>query len=153
MFIKNIIQALNKQHVKYAVVGGYAVALHGAVRGTIDIDLVLYLEKAQFVGAEKALQALGLEPRLPVSAAEVFEFRQEYIDNRNLIAWRFYNPRNPLEIVDIVLTHDLAQMNTITKTIEGLSIQLASLDDLIAMKRQSARPQDLEDIKALEKLR
>ena len=56
------------------------------------------------------LQELGFEARLPVSGNEVFNFRKEYIKNKNLIAWSFYNPKEPSEIVDIIITHDLAKL-------------------------------------------
>ncbi len=85
MFILQVIQSLNNQGVNYALVGGYAVALHGAIRGTVDIDLVINIDKAQFLKAEQALCAIGLQPRLPVSAAEVFDFHAEYIQNDPLV--------------------------------------------------------------------
>jgi len=128
------------------------VALHGAIRGTVDIDVVINIDKSQFLAAEQALSAIGLHSRLPVSAAEVFDFREEYISNKNLIAWSFYNPTNPLEVVDILITHDLKKIRTISKKVGQLKLCVASIPDLIAMKKQASRPQDLEDIKALEKL-
>jgi hypothetical protein len=36
---KEFIQSLNDNHVRYLVVGGYAVALHGHPRYTKDIDI------------------------------------------------------------------------------------------------------------------
>ncbi len=101
---------------------------------------------------EAALVKAGLTPRLPVTAQDVFHFREEYINNRNMIAWSFYNPNNLLEIVDIIITEDAAAMKTVQKRAFGLSINVASIPELIAMKKKSARPQDLEDIKALETL-
>ena len=153
MFITRVIQALNKHQVRYALVGGYAVALHGVVRGTVDIDVVIGLQKAQFTATEQALTEIGLQSRLPVSAEEVFDFREEYIHNRNLIAWSFYNPNNPLEVVDILITEDARKIQTMEKKVDRLNIQVASISDLIRMKTLSARPQDVEDVKALEKLR
>ena len=41
MFLIRLVRALDKHKVDYAIVGGYAVALHGAIRGTVDVDLVL----------------------------------------------------------------------------------------------------------------
>lgn len=152
MFIKQVISAFQKYQVKYALVGGYAVALHGAIRGTVDIDFVIQLDRSQFEAAEKALLSIELQPRLPVTATEVFDFREEYIRNKNLIAWSFYHPTNPLEMVDILITQDLKDMQTVGKKIDRLLIQVVSIPDLIAMKKQADRPQDLEDIKALEKL-
>ncbi len=152
MFIQRIIQSLNQHKVPYALVGGYAVALHGAIRGTVDVDLVIRLEKAQFRKLEQAMEQLGLQPRLPVTAEEVFDFREEYIRNRNMVAWSFMNPKNPLETVDILITEDLRDLKTVTKQVGKLAIQVASIADLIAMKHKAGRPQDLEDIRALERL-
>ena len=152
MFITRVIQTLNTHQVRYALVGGYAVALHGVVRGTVDIDVVINLQKAQFTAVERALTDIGLQSRLPVSGEEVFDFREEYIQNRNLIAWSFYNPKNPLEVVDILITEDARKIQTIEKSVDRLKIQVASISDLIRMKTLSGRPQDVEDVKALEKL-
>ncbi len=152
MFIIQVIGAFQKYHVKYALVGGYAVALHGAIRGTVDIDFIIQLDRSQFEAAEKALLSMGLQPRLPVTATEVYDFREEYIRNKNLTAWSFYHPSNPLEMVDILITEDLKAIKTVSKKIDRLVIQVASIPDLIAMKKLAGRPQDLEDIRALEKL-
>ena len=153
MFITRVIQSLDQHKVCYALVGGYAVALHGVVRGTVDIDVVIALDKAQFTAAEKALLEIGLQSRLPVSAEEVFDFREEYIHNRNLIAWSFYHPKNPLEVVDILITEDARNIETIEKKVDRLRIRVASISEMIRLKTLSARPQDIEDVKALEKLR
>ena len=152
MFVERVIRALDRAKVRYALVGGYAVALHGAVRGTVDIDLVIVLKRQQFEALEKAMTNLGLQSILPVTAREVFDYREEYIRNRNLVAWSFFNPSNPLEMVDILITEDLDSIKTETKQIGKLRIEIAAIPDLISMKRKSNRPQDKEDIKALEKL-
>ena len=152
MFLQKLIAAFTQFKVKYALVGGYAVALHGAARGTIDIDIIVNLSEKSLLAAEQAIRSLGLTSRIPVSAKDIFNFRDEYIKNRNLIAWGFSNPNNPAELVDIIITHDLSKMKTKTVQVGGQGVKILSLPDLIAMKRSSARPQDLEDIKALEKL-
>lgn len=152
MFLDRLIAAFVSHHVDYALVGGYAVALHGAIRGTLDIDAVIGLTESQFLQAERALLELGLEPRLPVRAERVFQFRKEYIQERNLIAWNFYNPQNPIESVDIILTHDQHQMKTVAIQGSGVIYQVAAIPDLIQMKTESGRPQDLADIKALNKI-
>jgi len=152
MLVLRVCETLSRSRVPYALVGGYAVALHGAVRGTVDIDLVLRLEEKVFRAAERALARISLRPRLPVTASEVFRFREEYIRNRNLSAWSFVNAARPSEIVDVVLTHDLATMKVKRLRVEGRWIRVASIEDLIRMKTQSGRPQDLEDVKALRRL-
>ena len=42
MFIHDVCTALDKAKIPYAIVGGYAVALHGAIRGTIDVDIAIH---------------------------------------------------------------------------------------------------------------
>src|ERR1043165_7487492 len=146
MFITTLLKNLQKNQIKYGLVGGYAVALHGVLRGTVDIDLVTELNEAALIKLEKALNSMGLQSRLPVSAKDIANFREEYIEKRNLIAWSFVNSKNPLEIVDILLTHDWAEFEMVFKTVEDVRVSIVSIDDLIRLKKESGRPQDLEDI-------
>lgn len=151
-FFEQLCCHLNNCGVSYAIVGGYALALHGAPRGTLDIDLITKLTEKDLVAMENALLSLGFVSRLPISATEVFRFREEYIKNRNLIAWSFYNPKNSGEIIDIIITHDLEKLTKKTIKLGTLPIYVLSKPDLIKMKRASGRPQDLLDIEALQKI-
>lgn len=153
MLIFRLAEAFQEAKVPFAVVGGYAVALHGAVRGTVDVDVILRLAKRDFLAAEAALRKLGFEPRLPVSAAQVFDFREEYIKNKNLVAWSFVHPKDGSQVVDIVITHDLAKLRTKKIGFGGKSLPILDVEDLIAMKKACGRLQDLEDVRALEELR
>jgi len=151
--LHRVCNALTGQGVRYAIVGGHAVALHGAVRGTVDVDIALAWNLKSLQAAEKALNGIGLVSRLPISADDVFQFRDEYVKNRNLIGWNFFNPDNLTEQVDIVITYDLVGKKVGTIDAADGPIRILDRDDLIEMKRASGRPQDLEDVKALEKLR
>ena len=153
MFLDRVVSALRKGRVRFAIAGGHAVALHGAVRGTLDVDLVLAFSRGNFTAAEAALNRVGLQSRLPLKAEEVFDFREEYIRNRNLIAWSFINPADPTEIVDIILTENLERVRVDTIPMEGLRLPVVAVADLIGMKEKSGRPQDIEDVKALRGLR
>ena len=151
-FLGRVCGAFAACGLRYAVVGGHAVALHGAVRGTVDVDIALTWTKKSLEEAERVLGELGLVSRLPVRAEDVFRFRDEYVRNRNLVAWNFYNPHDLTEQVDIVVTYDLkGKRRQRVDTVEG-PIQVLSRVDLIAMKRLSGRPQDLEDADALERI-
>jgi len=152
MFIRKVVDALNGAGVTYTVVGGYALVLHGVVRGTVDIDIVISLDAEAFKKSEAALISIGLTPRLPITAEELFNFREEYIANRNLKAWSFYNPDNLLEVVDILITKHTGSIDSVEKRAFGMVLNVASIEALIAMKREAGRPQDIEDVKALERL-
>lgn len=153
MFINEICTALDRAEVTYAIVGGYAVALHGAVRGTVDVDVVIQWSLKNLQNTETAFRQMGLVSLLPVTAETLFHFREEYIQNRNLIAWNFYDPANPLNQVDIIINYDFtnAHSTKIVKTFRG-AVRILSLNDLIEMKKSSGRLQDLEDVKALSLL-
>lgn len=88
-----------------------------------------------------------------MSAQDIYSFCREYVENRNLVAWKFYNPDAPLEQVDIVITYDLTAKRTKRIELATGSVQVLSIEDLIDMKRASGRPQGLDDIEALARLR
>ena len=151
-FLERVCAALGEAGVPFAVVGGHAVALHGAVRGTVDVDVALAWSEDSVAKAEAALQALGLVSQLPLTAADVVAHRERYVAERRLLAWHFYNPAAPLEQVDILVDYDLAGKEVQRIATDGGCVPVLALPDLIAMKRASGRAQDVEDAKALEKL-
>ncbi|MCF6317895.1 MAG: hypothetical protein L3J83_01240 [Proteobacteria bacterium] len=152
MFLIKLTQELNKHNIPYAIVGGQAVGIHGAVRGTMDVDLILKWSLKTLEKTEAVMKSMGLESRLPISAKDVYYFKDEYINNRNLMAWNFYNPVHPSEQVDIVITHDLTKLKSTSIKYQDTVIKVLSKKDLIQMKKDSGREQDLFDIEALEKL-
>lgn len=152
MFIHDVCIALEKAKIPYAIVGGYAVALHGAIRGTIDVDIAIQWSLKNLVKIEKALKEMGLVSLLPIDSNSLYHFRDEYIQNRHLIAWNFYDPNKPINQVDVIINYDLKMASTQTIETSQGKIKILSRKDLIAMKKASGRPQDLEDAKALETL-
>lgn len=152
MWIERVAEALEREGVRFALAGGHAVALHGAVRGTVDLDLVLACTRENFAAAERALKALGLVSRLPVTAEEVFSFRKEYIERRNLLAWGFVHPKDPSQVIDLVLTWELKPGDVKRVRAAGRDLPVLSKAALIAMKKAAGRPQDLADVAALERL-
>ena len=153
MLLLEITKAFQDEGIDFVILGGYAVALHGVVRGTVDIDLALALTQDSFTKAEMVLTSMGFMSRLPVKSKEMFQFRNEYAENRNLIAWSFYDPINPIRQIDILTLIDARKIKKTIKKVHGSGVPIASLPDLIRIKKASARPQDLEDVKALELLK
>jgi len=150
--LERVCAALGQAKLRFAIVGGHAVALHGAVRGTVDIDVAIAWSRKSVEGVERVLTEIGLVSRIPVSAKEIFEFRDEYIENRNLVAWNFYNPDDLSEQVDLIIAYDLKGKRTKRIQLANALVPVLALNDLIEMKKRSGRPQDIEDVRALEKL-
>lgn len=151
-FLQKICAELSAAGLRFAIVGGYAVALHGAPRGTIDIDMVIAWSAENLAIAERVLRGCGLVSSLPIGADDMYRNRDEYVMQKNLVAWNFHNPDRLNEQVDIIVGWHL-QEDSIEYMEHGeLRIPVLRRDELIRMKRQSGREQDLQDIDALQRL-
>lgn len=93
---------------------------------------------------------MGLRSRLPVQAQDIIKMRQEYIENRNLIAWSFVDYQDPSRQVDILITKDLREIEVEKVSVAKRKIAVANLKELLKMKTESGRPQDLIDIKNIK---
>jgi hypothetical protein len=147
---------LERHDVRFVVVGGIAVVIHGYARLTADIDLVIDLEKSNVLRCVNALTQRGLRPMLPVAAIDFAEeeTRNDWIENRNLQVFTMRDPRNPMLTVDLFarapIPFEDLWTDAETFSLGGRPIRIASLDHLIRMKRAAARPQDLLDLEHLE---
>jgi hypothetical protein len=69
-------------------------------------------------------------------------------------AFSFYHTKEPNKVVDIVLEHPLyfteAFQHGAIKKVDDIEIYVASIDDIISMKKVSNRPKDLSDMKMLK---
>jgi uncharacterized protein (DUF1330 family) len=75
--IERVLAALERAGVRYLVVGGVAVVLHGFLRTTADLDLVIQLDPANVRRALDALTDLGYQPRAPVPAESEAPFHDQ----------------------------------------------------------------------------
>lgn len=153
--IRQIFKALADAGAEYVVVGGFAVIMHGHLRATSDLDLVIGLAPDNCAKALDALDRIGLRPRLPVA---LFDFadpaiRTDWIENRNMLVFQLWDPDNRERSVDLFVREPFAinQMlaEAVTKDLDGVPIRVASIRHLIAMKREAGRRNDLDDIEAL----
>jgi hypothetical protein len=156
---EKVFKEFNKAGIKYLVVGGVAVNLHGYVRFTGDLDLLLLLDGKNLEKVDKVMHKLGYSERLPVSVMSLNDESQvkKWLKDKNMKAFSFVPPKdNPLQI-DIVIEESLKFdkffKDKINKRIENVTIPVASIDHLIKMKRKADRKQDMIDLEALIKLK
>jgi len=151
-----LFKALNQADVKYVIVGGLATVLHGYPRFTADIDLVINLEKPEAEKAIKLITSLGLQARLPVDPMDftVESIRESWIENKNMLVFTFYDPKNPVLIVDVFVREPIPFSELSKKAVmlemDGEAVPVCDIEHLIAMKQQAGRAKDLEDIKYLQ---
>lgn len=159
MFYEELFKALNKKRVDYVVVGGVACVLHGVVRLTADIDLMIALNEKNIAQFVEVMKDLGYKPRIPVIVDELTDQkkREFWLKEKNMKVFSFYNPGQAISLIDIFIYEPIDYKKTRARAVKmkmgNLSITVASKDDLIQLKRISGRRQDLEDIKALQKIK
>lgn len=155
MFIQRLVHALVAGDVAYCIVGGVAVNLHGVPRMTYDIDIMVTMSHDNLHRCDTALRGLGMLIRLPIQlsdAADV-EIAAEWEAARNLLAVTFTDPQNPLHEVDILVAPSLDPNGTVARAVTvGAGLRIASLEDLLRLKRKANRNQDIADIEHLERL-
>lgn len=107
----------------------------------------------------RALAGKGFRPQVPVSA-EMFAdpaVREEWLQQKHMRAFSLVDPANPMRVVDVLLKPEVPFEELLARSEETFvgetSVRVASLDDLITLKRYAGRPQDLTDIKELEAIR
>lgn len=154
--IEQVLAGLNAAGVRYLVVGGVAVVLHGHLRTTADLDLVVALDDANASRAVEALQALGFTPRAPVPAAQFADAsaRAVWIADKGLTVFSLASERAAGLEVDLFVKEpfdfETAYARAVTVALDTTTATVVALQDLIAMKRTAGRAQDQADIEALE---
>ena len=152
-----IFRALQDANVQYLVVGGLAVAAHGYLRLTGDVDLVIGLEPSNIVRGLTALEHVGFRMAIPVTAEQFAdpEQRESWRREKGMLVlklWSDAHRRTPIDVF-VYEPFDFAdewQRAPRFEWGEGLHVPVVSLPTLLAMKREAGRPQDLADIDALE---
>lgn len=156
--IEQVISALQAAGVRYLVVGGVAVMLHGYLRTRADLDLVIQLQPDNASKAVDALSALGLRPRAPVALADFADptARREWVEQKRLTVLSLWSPAHPgLEVhlfVSEPLDFSSAYSRAVQVPLDQVTATVIGRDDLIALKLAVGRPRDLEDVEALRAL-
>ena len=159
MMFESVFAALNDRNVRFLVVGGVAVVLHGYARLTADLDLVVDLAEEQATAAIEALAGLGLRPRVPVDPLlfAKADIREEWRTTRGMIAFTMHDPDNPMLSVDLLVDQsaefDDLWARSMDIQLASSSVKVIALDDLIDMKARAGRPQDLLDATELRRIR
>lgn len=159
MLYEDVFQKLNEKGIDYLVVGGIALVLHGVVRLTADLDLMILLNEtniSRFVGV---MEELGYKPKVPVSTGYIIDpkTRERLIEEKNMTVFSFFHPEEAICLIDIFIKEPVdytTLKNTSVRMTSGkVEIPVVSIDGLIALKKISGRPQDLADIAALEEVK
>ncbi len=139
---KEFIQLLNDNQVKYLVIGGYAVAVHGHPRYTKDIDIWIEISEENAQKLVTALTQFGFES---------LGLTSEDFQTPNQIIHLGYPPNR----IDLITNPDGIDFQTcydskIEVTLNDVPVKFINLDNLKKNKLASGRLQDLADLEKLQ---
>ena len=138
----DILSAFSEEKVEYIVVGGYAIAFHGYVRGTGDIDLWIRISDDNADRIWKALQTFGA-PLLDLTKADL---------KIPGMVFQMGLPPNRIDIINKIegVPFDTAWPNRTFVEFHDLNIPIIAKPELLINKRAMNRPKDQADIIWLE---
>src|SRR3990172_8999679 len=147
-----LLQTLSDEQVQYVLVGGLAVQLHGFLRSTFDIDLVLAMNDENLSRFIAVAQGYGLVPVIPVpmdslrNASLIDQWHRE----KGMLAFALREPHIGGSVVDVLVRSDVPydrlMANAVAGELFGRKVWIASIDDLLVMKRIANRPKDQLDV-------
>jgi hypothetical protein len=104
------------------------------------------------------LSSLGYRPRAPVAALDFADpdKRRKWIGEKGLTVLGLWSPNYPATEVDVFVEEPFAVDEALARATRAKlgesTIMVASIPDLIDLKRKAGRPKDLEDIEKLQEL-
>jgi len=139
---KEFIELLNKNNVKYLVVGGYALAFHGYPRYTKDLDIWLWVDEENANNLLTVLEDFGFSS---------LSLKQEDFLSPGYVV-QLGQPPGRIDLLTSVtgLEFEPCYASRVTIEIQGAKIDFIDLESFKKNKKAVGRYQDLADLENLE---
>ena len=142
---RDFISALNKHQVRYILVGGYSVILHGYSRTTGDMDIWVDRTPENYVQIKKSFMDFGMP---------VFDMTEDNFLNH--AAWDVFTFGIPPVAIDLMIKIDgidfaSAFERAVIFIEDQLEVRTIHKNDLIALKKTAGRAKDINDLENLGK--
>lgn len=136
-----ILQAFRDEGVEYLVIGAHALAVHGHVRATLDIDLWVRPTRDNALRTWRALERF----RAPLSKMKLDDFAEPQV------LYQIGVPPSRIDIMTSVTGLDFAAAwpNRVMVTFGDVEAPVLGLDDMRTAKRAAGRLKDLADLEEL----
>jgi len=137
------LELCNKHEVKYLVIGGYAVSIHGHPRSTKDIDVCIEMSEMNASKMVEVIKDFGFSS---------LKLDKEDFLKRDLITQLGFPPLriDILNDLDGVSFKD-AWKNKKIVSFENVPVNFIGYNDLLIVKQKTGRPQDIADVDKLKK--
>ena len=139
---KEFIESLNDKQVRYLVIGGYAVALHGHPRYTKDLDI--WVERSH-ENAQALIQALVQFGMGSLGLSE-----EDFLTPDQVVQIGY--PPNRIDILVSISGVEFPECfdRRVEVLLDGVNVHFIDLEHLKQNKKASGRLQDLADLENLE---
>lgn len=147
--IESLAEALNRHQVKWVLIGGMAVMLHGGGLMTSDCDLAYEKSRENLHRLAAALGDLGARP---IRASETGDFQ---LDLSTLLA-PFMHLKTEAGPVDLISrlpnieSFDELYSRSFSVEVDGVEVRIASINDLIRLKTGTNRERDSVHVEMLK---
>jgi predicted nucleotidyltransferase len=158
MFYAEFFKALHEEGVRYVLVGGVAVNLHGVERATGDVDLLLALDGENLGRFHRVARRFSLKPVVPVKLEDFSDAEkvESWIREKHMVAFALRSADRLDPTVDIlvqpVVAFEEAHSRAVPMDLDGVPIVVAAIADLIRLKAGTGRQKDQGDIDALKRV-
>jgi hypothetical protein len=140
---RDFLSALNQQEVRYLLVGGFAVILHGYSRTTGDMDIWVERTPENYLRIKQAFLQFGMP---------VFDMTENnFLSHPNWDVFTFGIPPVAIDLMVKVKGLDFETCFFNSQLFEGddLKIRTISLNDLLQAKKMAGRAKDINDLENL----
>ena len=148
-----ILRRLTSRGVDYVVIGGIAAVLHGSAQATYDLDICYATDRGNLAALGDVLTSLGARLK---GVEEAVPFVP---DERTLRRLEVLTMVTDLGELDVLARpagspgYEALRRNADRLGLDGFSVLVASIDDLIAMKLAAGRRKDLSAVDELEAIK
>lgn len=155
--LQGILEQLDGAGVEFIVIGGVAVGFHGYVRATKDLDVVPAPDRANLERLVAVLRDLdaALDGAGDFEAAELPDpLDADVLEQGG--NWVLQTRLGRFDIMQWIGDAELWAMLSpaaVEVEMEGMQVKVVGFDDLVALKKEAARPSDLEDLERLRQAR
>ncbi len=142
--LREFIELLNSENVRYLVIGGWAFNRYAEPRFTGDIDFFVGNDSDSEARVRRVLVAFGFGNVLPSEDQPLFS-KQVIMLGR---------PPNRIDLITEIdgVEFEEAWNDRERGELDGLPVQFISFEHLVQNKRAAGRDKDLADVKSLEEI-
>jgi hypothetical protein len=140
---RDFINCFNNCNVKYILIGGYSVILHGYSRTTGDMDIWVERTHKNYQNIKTAFLHFEMQ---------VFDMTEDaFLNNKNFDVFTFGKLPSAIDIMVAVkgLNFDDCYKNAVYFEEDGLKVRTIYINDLIKAKKASGRSKDFNDLENL----